>query len=188
MATQVGRRRELRHLVVTETVTLDGVMSDPDISYQSDDQIAASKAHMDAADALVLGRKTYEEFVTFWPFQKDEPTGVANYINAVAKYVVSSTLDTADWNNTTILRGDMAGEITTLKQQDGKDIVVTGSGEMVSSLMAAGLVDEYRLWVVPTVRGSGTRLFPDGFESTLQLVEARGFDSGVVLLRYRPMK
>jgi dihydrofolate reductase len=176
----------MRKLIVTENITLDGVMSDPDLSYQSDDQIAINKAHMDAADALLLGRKTYDEFVSFWPYQKDDPAGVASYINAVAKYVVSSTLDNAIWNNTTILRGDTADEVMQLKRQDGKDIVVTGSGELVRSLLAARLVDEYRLFVAPVVRGSGTRLFPGGFDATLQLVEARGFDSGVVLLRYRP--
>ena len=87
----------MRTLIVTENVTLDGVMSDPDLSYQSDDLIATNKANMAAADALLLGRKTYQEFAGFWPYQTDDPTGVAEYINQVAKYVVSSTLDKADW-------------------------------------------------------------------------------------------
>ena len=177
----------MRTLIVTENVTLDGVMSDPDLSFQSDDLIATNKANMAAADALLLGRKTYQEFAGFWPYQTDDPTGVAEYINQVAKYVVSSTLDKADWHNTMILRGNLVEEITALKRQNGKDIVVTGSGELVWTLLRENLVDEYRLFITPTVRGHGKRLFPDGINAQqLQLLETRAFDSGVVLIRYRP--
>lgn len=176
----------MRKLIVSENMTLDGVMEDPDLSYQSADLIAANQANMQAADALLLGRKTYQEFVGFWPYQSDDTTGVADYINKVAKFVISSTLTKAEWNNTTILSGDLADEITKLKQQRGNDIVVTGSGELVWSLMSAQLVDEYRLLVAPAVRGHGKRLFPDGLAASLQLVETHAFESGVVLMRYQP--
>jgi dihydrofolate reductase len=176
----------VRKLIVTENVTLDGVMESPDLSYQSQDLIAVNQANMQAADALLLGRKTYEEFAGFWPFQSDDRTGVASYINNVAKYVISSTLDEVGWHNTTILNGNLADEIAKLKQQSGKDIVVTGSGELVWSLMHENLVDEYRLFIAPTVRGHGKRLFPDGMQATLQPVETRLFDAGVVMIRYRP--
>ncbi len=114
---------------------------------------------------------------------------MAEYINQVATYVVSSTLDKADWHNTSILRGNLVEEVTALKLQNGKDIVVTGSGELVWSLMREGLVDEYRLLITPTVRGHGKRFSPDGiYDQKLQLLETRAFDSGVVLIRYRPTR
>lgn len=177
----------MRKLIVTENLTADGVMENPNLSYQSDDLITVNKANMQAADALLLGRKTYQEFVAFWPFQTDDKTGVADYINSVAKYVVSSTLQKAEWNNTTILSGPLAEEIANLKQQSGRDIVVTGSATLVWSLMRQALVDEYRLFVAPEVRGHGKRLFPDpGATQALRLVESLSFSSGVVLIRYQP--
>ena len=177
----------MRTLIVTENVTLDGVMEAPDLSYQSADMIGVNQPHMMAADALLPGRKTYQEFAAFWPLQTDDQTGVAEYINTVAKYVVSSTLDKADWHNTSILSGNLVEGITALKRQNGKDIVVTGSGELVWSLTREGLIDEYRLFIAPTVRGHGKRLFPDGIDAQkLQPVETRTFDSGVVLIRYWP--
>jgi dihydrofolate reductase len=177
----------LRKLIVTENLTVDGVMEDPNLSYQSDDLIAVNKANMQAADALLLGRKTYQEFVEFWPFQTDDKTGVADYINSVAKYVVSSTLQKAEWNNTIILSGPLAEEIANLKQHSGRDIVVTGSATLVWSLMRQGLVDEYRLFVAPEVRGHGKRLFPEPSDTqALRLVESQPFSSGVVLIRYQP--
>ena len=129
---------------------------------------------------------TYEEFVTFWPFQTDDGTGVADYINSVAKFVISSTLKQAEWNNTTILSGELAEEIGKLKQAEGKHITVTGSGALVHALLRAGLVDEVRLFVNPVVRGHGKRLFPDGFDQKLELVETKPFNSGAVMLRYQP--
>jgi dihydrofolate reductase len=177
----------MRNLIVSENLTVDGIMESPDLSYQSEDMIEVNRQYMLAADALLLGRKTYQEFAGFWPFQTNDQTGVADYINKVAKYVVSSTLDSTDWHNTSILSGDPTAQITALKQQNGKDIVVTGSGELVWSLMRQSLVDEYRLFITPTVRGHGKRLFPDGINAQkLQPIETRAFDSGVVLIRYRP--
>jgi dihydrofolate reductase len=176
----------VRKLIVTENVALDGVMEAPDLSYQSADMVDVNQEHMHAADVLLLGRVTYEEFAAFWPFQTDDETGVANYINNVAKFVVSSTLDKAGWHNTTILTGNVAEEVTKLKQQSGKDIVVSGSGKLVQFLMRENLVDEFRLFVAPAVRGHGKRLFPDGTDAQkLRLVETRPFRSGVVLLRYQ---
>lgn len=178
----------MRKVIVSENVTLDSVMEAPDLSYQSDDMVAVNMKHMQAADALLLGRKTYQEFAGFWPFQIDDTTGVADYINSVPKFVLTSTLDQTDWNNTTILSGNLADEITKLKQQDGKDIVVTGSGELVQSLMRANLIDEYRLFIAPTVRGHGKRLFADRMDNTLYLLETRTFDSGVVMIRYQSVE
>ncbi|MEO7909780.1 MAG: dihydrofolate reductase family protein [Roseiflexaceae bacterium] len=176
----------MRKLIVSENVTLDGVMEAPDLSYQSDDMAEVVQGQMRAADALLLGRVTYQEFAAFWPFQKDDAAGVADYINNVAKFVVSSTLDKADWHNTTILSGDAVAEIAKLKQQSGQDIVVTGSGALVHSLMPHHLIDEYRLFFNPIVVGHGKRLFPDGINQRLQQIETQTFSSGAIMIRYQP--
>ena len=130
----------MRKLIVSENLTLNGMMDGPDQSYQSHDMAEAMQAQMQAADALLIGRVTYQEFAGFWPFQKDDEVGVADYINTVAKFVMSSTLQQAEWNNTTILRGDLAEEVGKLKQASGKNITVTGSCALVHSLMRAGLI------------------------------------------------
>jgi dihydrofolate reductase len=180
----------MRTLVITENVTLDGVMDlaggwfDPlNQDIDQSDMIAATTEHRAAADALLLGRNTFEAFRGFWPQQTDDPTGVSDYLNAVQKYVVSSTLDDPDWANSTVLRGSVIDEVGALKRMPGKDIVATGSTSLVHELIAAGLVDEYRLFVFPVLVGSGARLF-ESADVALELLEARPFTSGVVLLRY----
>jgi dihydrofolate reductase len=181
---------DMRDLVITENVTLDGVMAPMDGWFDptaADDGVrAATTAHREAADALVLGRVTYEEFAGFWPHQVDDRTGISDYLNQVDKYVVSAGLNRADWANTTILRGPIEPELAALKQAAGRDIVVTGSAGLVRSLLPSGLVDLYRLFIYPVVQGHGRRLFPDGFAQKLRLADAQTFESGVVLLEYRP--
>jgi dihydrofolate reductase len=124
----------------------------------------------------------------YWPQQTDDPTGVSDYLNAVSKYVVSSTLGDPEWEHTTILPGDgFQDAVRSLKSEPGRDIVTTGSITLVHALIGAGLVDEYRLFLYPVVLGRGRRLFPEGTSvPALRLVETRPFRSGVVLLRYRP--
>jgi dihydrofolate reductase len=179
----------MRDLVVTENVSLDGVMAPMDGWFDpmaADDALLATQVeHREAADALVLGRVTYEEFAEFWPEQTDDPTGTSDYLDQVAKYVLSSSLESADWKRTTILSGQLEDELAKLKQQSGKDIVVTGSATLVQSLVPTGLVDVYRLFVYPVVQGHGHRLFPDGITTKLELIDSRTFSSGVVLLSYR---
>jgi dihydrofolate reductase len=178
----------VRDLIVTENITLDGVIDTLGgwVSIGGgDDLVAATRAHMAAADAVLLGRVTYQEFAGFWPNQTDDTTGVSDYLNRTPKYVVSSSLTTADWQNTTILHGPLRDEITKLQQQPGKDIVATGSISLVRSLAQDNLVDVYRLFVYSVVLGRGRRLFPDGLDQRLQLVDSRTFRSGVVLLSYR---
>ena len=178
----------MRKLIVTENATVDGVIEmaggwfDPLAAGQAD-MAAVTAEHSRAADGLLLGRRTFEAFRAFWPNQTGEPTGVAEYLNRVSKYVVSSTLDEPGWENTTILRGDLVEEVRRLKAADGRDIVTTGSVELVHALIAAGLVDEYRLFVFPVVVGRGARLF-EGADLSLQLIQTRSFASGAVLLRY----
>lgn len=175
----------MRNLVVTQFVSLDGVVENPMWTFKYwNDEIAAFKGEeTSASDALLLGRVTYEGFAAAWPTSKDEG---ADYFNGVRKYVVSTTLQTADWNNSTIIRDNVVEEIQRLKQQDGTNITVHGSATLIQTLMRHDLVDSYRLLVYPVVLGSGKRMFHDGTAATLKLVETRPFSSGVVGLIYEP--
>jgi len=186
----------VRDLVVTENITLDGVIDASERWFSPaggddvdrSDQTAALTEQREAADAFLTGRRTFEQMRGYWPAQvgRDE-TGVAAYLDRVQKYVVSSTLEDPGWEPTTVLRGPLANEIAALKAAPGADIVVTGSITLVHALVAEGLVDEYRLFVYPVVVGRGARLFEDAAGvPPLALVESRAFRSGVVLLRYRP--
>ena len=140
-----------------------------------------------SADAVLLGRLTFESFRGYWPNQTDDTTGVSDYLNQVEKYVVSSTLTEPGWEHTTILRGELADEVAALKAQPGGDIVATGSITLVHALNRTGLVDEYRLFVYPVALGHGTSGCSRNRSTNpdLKLVEAHPFNSGVVLLRYR---
>ncbi|HEX5878234.1 MAG TPA: dihydrofolate reductase family protein [Actinomycetota bacterium] len=186
----------MRDLIVTENITLDGVIDASegwfsvadDAEVDQSDLLAALREQSEAADAVLFGRVTFEEMRGYWPKQTDDTTGVTDYLNRVEKYVVSSTLDDPGWEHTTVLAGDsFQDELRTLKASPGGDIVTTGSITLVHALIAAGLVDEYRLFLYPVVLGRGARLFADATElPTLRLVETRPFRSGILLLRYRP--
>ncbi|MDT0223517.1 dihydrofolate reductase family protein [Gordonia sp. AC31] len=180
----------MRTLAITQNMTLDGSIEmltnwfDPTV--EARDLMAESHRQDAEADALLVGRQTFEDFRGFWPHQTDDATGITDYLNTVDKYVVSSTMTDPEWQNSTVLSGDVVDEVTALKNADGKDIVVTGSISLCHTLIGAGLVDEYRLFVYPTVQGAGRRLFPDGLEiPALLLVDTKSFELGVSLLRYR---
>jgi dihydrofolate reductase len=185
----------MRELIVTENITLDGVIeategwfapAGDDAEIDQADVEAALREQREAADALLLGRVTFEQMRGYWPLQKDDTTGITDYLNNVSKYVVSSTLQDPQWEHTTVLQGSLVDEIQALKSEPGKDIVTTGSMMLVRDLIAAKRVDEYRLFVYPVVLGRGGRLFADATEvPRLRLVEAQPFRSGIVLLRYR---
>jgi dihydrofolate reductase len=179
----------MRNLFVTTFLTLDGVMEDPMWTFPYwNDEIAQFKgAESDAADALLLGRVTYEGFAAAWPQRTDEASGGV-YFNSVRKYVVSTTLDKAEWNNSVIIKDNVVAEIRKLKQQEGKDIAVHGSGKLVQTLIQHDLVDRYRLLVYPLVLGKGQRLFEEGTTATLNLVEARALSGGVTALIYEPKR
>jgi len=180
----------MRKLVITQNITLDGSVEmlddwfDPQL--QDEDLLEESHRQDAQADALLVGRQTFEDFRGYWPNQTDDPTGVTEYLNRVAKYVVSSTMSDPQWDNTTVLNGNPVELITELKSQPGKDIVLTGSISLAHALIAARIVDEYRLFVYPTVQGRGRRLFPDATAiRRLALVEPpKSFLSGIALLRY----
>jgi dihydrofolate reductase len=180
----------VRDLVVTENISVDGVLEGDFYVRAGEfeggaDVDDALREQRERADALLVGRATFEAFRGYWPEQRDDPSGTSEYLNAVSKYVVSTTLTAADlgWKHTTVLRS--LGDVRSLKEQEGADIVATGSITLVHSLIDAGLVDEYRLFTYPVVVGDGRRLFTDR-PAELELVASTPFRSGVVLLRYRP--
>ena len=176
----------MRKVVVTEFVSLDGVMEEPMWTFKYwNDEIAEFKGEeSSASDALLLGRVTYQGFAAAWPQSKDEG---ADYFNNVRKYVVSETLEEPlEWNNSTLLKDNIVEQITDLKQRDGKDIAVHGSAKLVQTLMQHDLVDCYRLLVYPVIVSKGKRLFQEGIPATLKLLESQSFNSGVVALVYEP--
>lgn len=144
----------------------------------------ALRQQREAADALLLGRVTFEQMRGYWPLQTDDRTGITDYLNDVSKHVISSTLQDPEWEHTAVLRS--VEDIQALKSETGGDIVTTGSISLVRELIGAGLVDEYRLFTYPVVLGQGQRLFADATKvPRLRLVENRPFRSGIVLLRCR---
>lgn len=187
----------MRRIVVTEFVSADGVMEDPGgaegfrhggWTFRFDDE-EGMKYKLEETlghDALLLGRLTYEGFAKAWPSVSDD-VGFADKMNGMPKYVVSSTLTEATWNNSTILGGDLAAEVGALKAQDGGDLLVAGSASLVRALTDLGLVDEYRLMMFPIALGQGKRLF-DGLADavSLRLVDAKPLQSGTVILTYHP--
>lgn len=175
----------MRRLVVTEFLSLDGVMENPMWTFPYwNDEIAKFKGDEgNASDALLLGRVTYEGFAAAWPNSKDEG---ADYFNNIRKYVVSTTLDRADWNNSVLIKENVVEAIKSLKQQDGKDIVVHGSGKLIQTLIEHDLVDIYRLLIYPLVLGKGQRLFEDEKKVKLKLVDTMISSSGVVGVVYEP--
>jgi dihydrofolate reductase len=180
----------MRKVVVSEFVTLDGVIEDPSWTFQfsSAEQEKFKFDELAAGDAFLLGRVTYEGFAAAWPHMTEEAGEFADMMNGYPKYVVSTTLEEPlEWNNSTLIKGNVAEEITRLKQEPGKEILVFGSGDLVNTLMRHDLVDEYRLMVFPVVVGNGKRLFEDGRDTkVLRLVGTETLSSGVVVLSYQP--
>jgi dihydrofolate reductase len=185
------------NVVVSQFVTLDGVFEDPGgsehtdrggWSSQFDRGPEGDRFKLDevmAAGALLLGRVTYQGFAAAWPSMKDD-VGFAPKMNSMPKYVVSTTLQQADWENSTIIKGNLADEVRRLKERIDGDVLINGSGQLVQALMAHDLIDEYRLMVFPIVLGSGKHLFGDTSRAqTLRLVETRQAGDALILI-YRP--
>jgi dihydrofolate reductase len=189
----------VRNVVATEFVSLDGVMEDPSWTFQfaSEEQERFKFDELVESDALLLGRVTYEGFAAAWPQMMEQYEGprraelqeYADMMNGYPKYVVSRTLkEPLGWNNSTLIEGDVAEEVSRLKQQPGKDILIFGSADLVNALMQHDLIDEYRLMIFPVVLGKGKRLFGDGIDMKfLELVGTETFSTGVVYLTYRPV-
>lgn len=168
-------------------ISLDGVVESPDqwhFPYFDDEMGAAVDATMQNMTALLMGRRLYEEWSAYWPTSEDQD--IAAFFNNAPKYVVSSTLESADWENTTVVSGDVAARVRELKEQVDGDIQMSGSATTVRWLLADGLLDELKLLVHPIVVGNGQRLFEDTPTHPLKLVESKTFRSGVLDLTYVP--
>lgn len=191
-------------LVVTTFLSLDGVMQGPGgpeedrsdefdqggwlVPFADEDMGRFVVDWIAAADGFLLGRKTYEIFAAHWPHVTAQNDLVATKLNSLPKYVVSKTLDKVEWNNSTLIKGDVAEEVAKLKRRPGKELQVHGSGELAQTLMQHDLVDEYRLWFYPVVLGSGKRLFREGgVAKALRLVSSNTTSTGVVVNSYQPI-
>lgn len=179
----------MRKLIVTEYLTLDGVFEEPghwSFEYFNDEAMQYKRDELFSSDVQLLGRVTYEGFAKAWPTMPD--TGdFGERMNGMPKYVASTTLTHADWQNSTIISKNVVEEIKKLKDQSGQNILVAGSGKLVHTLMQNDLVDEFRFMIHPLILGSGKRLFSEGTEKCkLTLVETRAFKSGIVVLHYHP--
>lgn len=180
----------MRKIVVSEFITLDGVIEAPDqwsFNFWSEESAKFKLDELKAGDALLLGRVTYQGFAAAWPSMTDDD-GFADRMNGLPKHVVSTTLDEVEWNNSRLIKENIAATVTELKQQPGQDILVFGSGQLVQSLMEHNLVDEFRLMMFPVVLGSGKRLFQETGRTALKRTHMRTFGSGVVVLTYQPAR
>lgn len=179
----------MRRIINSTYVSLDGLIELLDRWHFESLNDATNKIESDqlaASDALLLGRRTYEVFAVSWPSRTGDP---ADKINRMTKYVASTTLEKADWANTTILQGDLVEEVAKLKQQPGQDILMYGFGPVAHTLLGHGLLDEVRLWVHPVFVGTGGQsnlLFRQGNSKRMTLVGTKPLGSGVVILSYRP--
>ncbi len=191
----------MRKLVVSTFVTLDGVMQAPggpdedtaggfehggwSFGYWDDAMGEWMGESMGKHYAILLGRQSSEIFAAYWPNAGDQP-GAAE-LNAATKYVASRTLDSVEWENSTLLEGVAADAVARLKEEDGPEIQVHGSSDLIQTLLAAQLVDEFRVWIFPVVLGSGKRLFGEGTApSGFELVDSKTSTSGVLVTTYRP--
>ena len=176
----------MRKVIESTLVSVDGVIGEPHQwtgEHFGEEAIARALEQLARSDAMVMGRRTYEMFSNIWSEPVDDYAAAVYNMN---KYVFSSTLEHADWNNTTVVRGDVASAVHDLKQQAGRDIVLYGHGSVGQVLLEANLLDELKLWIHPVVVGRGTLWFRDGKTSELQLVATETTTTGVVIVTYRP--
>jgi dihydrofolate reductase len=192
----------MRKLTTNTFVTLDGVMQapggpeeDPTDGFQHggwggpdywDDPMGEVMSEwMGRNGDVLLGRKTYEIFAAYWPTSKEEPT--ATQLNNAKKWVASRTLDKVEWKHSNLIKGDVPTAIAKLKEQDGPEIQVHGSGNLIQTLLKHNLIDEYRIWTFPVLDGAGKRLFAEGtMPSGLRVIDSKTFSTGVVLAIYEP--
>jgi dihydrofolate reductase len=180
----------MRKIVAGLFISLDGVIEAPDqwhFPYYNDEMGEEVGSQMAAADTMLLGRVTFQEFAGYWPHQGSD-VEAADYMNNTPKLVVSTTLNSVDqWQNSTLIKGNVTEELSKLKQQPGRNIGITGSATLVRSLLRDGLLDELRLLVHPIVVGHGKRLFAEnGTQTPLKLVDSKTFSTGVLYLTYQP--
>jgi len=191
----------MRKLIVSTFITLDGVMQAPggpeedptggfsyggwSFNYWDDMMGQVMNGYMAKPFDLLLGRKTYEIFAAYWPNIKDDPG--ADKLNSVKKYVVSRTLDEVNWNNSTLVTGNVVPAIRNLKEEKGPEIQVHGSGDLIQTLLEHDLIDEFRLWIFPVMIGKGKRLFGEGTRPAgLELIDSKTSTTGVIIATYEP--
>src|SRR6266852_3474406 len=177
----------MRKIIEYTLVSVDGVFTGAAISafseYRDDAYMRDGLGQVLACDAMLMGRNTYESFAKIWPRRTDP---WADRINAIPKYVFSSKLEKAEWNNSTIVRGDVVAEVTKLKQQEGRDLLIYGHGLLGETLLKQHLLDALSLSIFPLVLGQGKQLFRQGETATLKLVATKSFPKGIVKLTYEP--
>ena len=184
----------MRKIIVSESLSLDGIfdaetMGQWAVPFYSEEREEIVRALILGADALLLGRTTYDIQAWYWPNQKGDKYGIANHKNSIPKYVVTSRPLQAQWNNSTIIQDNVLEEIARLKEQPGRNILIEGSAVLVQSLAQAGLIDNYQFLVHPSLAGNGKRFFKEGAGLTkLKLIESKPLSSGVVALSYEPSK
>jgi len=178
----------MRKLVAGLAMSLDGVVDSPSNWIAFDDEMGAViGAGIARSDAVLLGRRTYLEFADLWPKQGND-VPMAKFLNNTPKYIASSTLDSLEWANSSLVTGDLIEEVTRLKRQPGRDILMPGSPRLVGSVLREGLLDELSLMIAPVVVGSGTRLFDELTEQVrLELVESATLSTGVLSVTYHPV-
>lgn len=181
----------IRRIINSTYITLDGVIDNPawTMPYFDEEAMAFAGEQTEAADALLMGRHTYEGFADAWPKrdESDPMTGAA-YFNNVKKYVASTTLTNPEWRNSEVLQGDLVEAVTALKATEGKDILMYGYGVVTHTLLRAGLVDEVRFWIHPVLQGGPSVSAPLGdLPATLALADTRVMKSGVIIAVYRPV-
>ncbi|HEX3054071.1 MAG TPA: dihydrofolate reductase family protein [Aggregatilineaceae bacterium] len=191
----------MRKIVAAEFITLDGVYEAPgsddttlpekrgwSMPFVSNDVGQVIFESMQNSDAMLLGRRTYADFAVYWTaVPADDPIG--QFMNNQAKYVVSTTLDKAEWKNSMLIKGNVVEQLTRLKQQPGKNVTIVGSGVLVQSLLEADLIDEFELMLCPVVLGTGKPLFKEGTSTrTMKVIEVKSFDTGMTVFRLQPEK
>ena len=179
----------MRRIIVSTYVTLDGVIESPQkwsLDYFDEAAAKCANEQLFAADALLLGRETYQSFAEAWPARTGD---FADKINRMAKYVVSTTLpEPLAWSPATLIKNNVAEAVAKLKQQPGQDILIYGTGRLAQTLLQHSLLDEHRLWIIPVIWGSGRRIFEGMGTTTLELVEAKTLPSGTVILTHKPVQ
>lgn len=197
----------MRKIITNTFVTLDGVMQAPggpeedptggfkwggwSVNYWDETMMKIMDEYMAKPFDLLLGRRTYDIFAAHWPFVKNDPNELnamaADKLNNARKYVVSAKPEKLAWQNSTLITGDVVEEIKKLKEQDGPEIQVHGSGNLIQTLLKNNLIDEFRVWIFPVVIGTGKRLFGDGtIPSDLKLVDSKVSTTGVIIATYEP--
>jgi dihydrofolate reductase len=180
----------MRKIIASTYATLDGFIDKPhewSMQFSDEESQAYGFTMTRNADALLLGRVTYEGMAQAWPNMGGNPFG--DHVNSIDKYVVATQpVDTSAWNPTTVIDGDdLVGAVTDLKKRDGGDILIWGHGRLTDGLAAAGLLDEHKIWIYPVIKGSGEPLFRPESAGSVELADSTVFPSGVAVLTYRPV-